>query len=219
MTLIEISVAIMLLAAMLALAVPAFKAATDADLRATAMRISGASRAVYGEAAIKNVTMRMAYDLDKGAYWIEAYPGTFAISGKERDLDEVRDEEEDAKKERERKEELAEKYGREADGEASTPHLEFVAVKFGFVEPEMLPNGVKFAGVRTPQFKQVVKTGKAYTHFFANGWAERTLVYLEDSGGSKITLEMEPLSGRVLVHEGELDFEDVDELRDKEEKG
>lgn len=216
MTLIEISVAIMLLAAMLAIAIPAFKAATDADLRATAMRISGASRAVYGEAAIKNVTMRLAYDLDRGAWWIEAYPGTFQISGKERDLDTVRDEEEEAKKERERTAELAARYGLEEDGEAAAPHLEFAPVKFGFVEAEMLPNGVRFAGLRTPQFKEPVKTGKAYTHFFSNGWAERTLLYLEDSGGSKMTLEMEPLTGRVIVHDGELDFREVDELRDKE---
>ena len=219
LTLIEIMVAIFLVAVFMAVAVPAFKAATDADLRRTAMRISGASRAAYGEAAVKNVTLRLAYDLDAGAYWIEAYPGTFQISARERDLDDVRDEEKRRAEDEERERELAERYGKGGEESTMAPTQKFVPVQFGFVEPERLPEGLRITGVRTPQFKQVVRDGKAYTHFFPNGWAERTLVYLEDDGGSKMTLETEPLSGRVIVHDGELDYREADEARDRQERG
>jgi prepilin-type N-terminal cleavage/methylation domain-containing protein len=218
LTLIEIMVAVMLVTVVLAVAVPAFNAATDSDLNAVAVKISGASRAAYGEAAIKNVTLRVAYDLDAQAYWVEAFPGTFQIIAEERDLEEVRDEEEEKAEDDKRKKELEDRYAAEDDTEAATLVANFVPVQVGFVEAQQLPRRLKIKGVRTPQFRQVVTTGKAYTHFFPNGWAERTLVYLEDTGGSVLTLETQPISGRVIVHEGELDWTQVDDLRDQREQ-
>lgn len=218
LTLIEIMVAIMLATVVIAITIPAFNAATDSDLNAVAVRISGASRACFGEAAIKNVTLRMAYDLDANAYWVEAFPGTFQIIGEERDLEEARDAEEDLAEDAKRKKEQEDRYGGEEDMEAAPIVATFVPVEVGFVEAQRMSGRLKIKGVRTPQFRQVVTNGKAYTHFFPNGWAERTLVYLEDSGGSVLTLETQPLTGRVIIHEGELDWPDVDEARDQREQ-
>lgn len=218
LTLIEIMVAIMLATVLVAVTIPAFNAATDSDLNSVAVRISGASRACFGEAAIKNVTLRLAYDLDAQAYWVEAFPGTFQLIAEERDLDEVRDEEAEKAEEDKRKKELEDRYAAEEDMEASTLVASFVPVQVGFVEPQQVPRRLKIKGVRTPQFRQVVTTGKVYTHFFPNGWAERTLVYLEDKGGSVLTLETQPITGRVIIHEGELDWNEVDDLRDQREQ-
>lgn len=218
LTLIEIMVAIMLATVVIAIAIPAFNAATDSDLNAVAVRISGASRACFGEAAIKNVTLRMAYDLDADAYWVEAFPGTFQIIGEERDLEEVRDEEEEKAEDEKRRKEQEDRFGGEEDTEAAPIVPQFVPVQVGFVEAQRMPGRIKIKGVRTPQFRQVVTEGKAYTHFFPNGWAERTLVYVEDAGGSVLTLETQPLTGRVVIHEGELDWAQVDELRDEREQ-
>ena len=218
LTLIEIMVAIMLATLVIAVAIPAFNAATDSDLNAVAVRISGASRACFGEAAIKNVTLRMAYDLDANAYWVEAFPGTFQIIGEERDLEEARDEEEEKAEDEKRRQEQEDKYGGAEDQEAAPIVPKFVPVEVAFVEAQQIPARLKIKGVRTPQFRQVVTTGKAYTHFFPNGWAERTLVYLEDKGGSVLTLETQPLTGRVIIHEGELDWVAVDEARDQREQ-
>lgn len=218
LTLIEIMVAIMLATVLVAVTIPAFNAATDSDLNSVAVRISGASRACFGEAAIKNVTLRLAYDLDAQAYWVEAFPGTFQLIAEERDLDEVRDEEAEKAEEDKRKKELEDRYAAEEDMEASTLVASFVPVQVGFVEPQQMPRRLKIKGVRTPQFRQVVTTGKVYTHFFPNGWAERTLVYLEDKGGSVLTLETQPITGRVIIHEGELDWNEVDDLRDQREQ-
>jgi general secretion pathway protein H len=218
LTLIEIMVAVMLATVLIAVAIPAFNAATDSDLNAVAVKITGASRAAYGEAAIKNVTLRIAYDLDSQAYWIEAFPGTFQIIGEERDLEEVRDEEEEKAEEDKRKKELEDRYAAEEDTEAAPLVANFVPVQVGFVEPQQIPRRLKIKGVRTPQFRQVVTTGKAYTHFFPNGWAERTLVYIEDTGGSVLTLETQPITGRVIIHEGELDWTEVDDIRDQREQ-
>lgn len=218
LTLIEIMVAIMLATVVIAIAIPAFNSATDSDLNAVAVRISGASRACFGEAAIKNVTLRVAYDLDADAYWVEAYPGTFQIIGEERDLEEARDDEEEKAEDEKRRKEQDERYGGEEDMEAAPFVAQFVPVEVGFVEAQRMPARIKIKGVRTPQFRQVVTDGKAYTHFFSNGWAERTLVYIEDSGGSVLTLETQPLTGRVIIHEGELDWSAVDEIRDQREQ-
>lgn len=218
LTLIEIMVAIVLAAVMIGVALPAFTAATDSDLKGVAAKMSAASRTCFGEAAIKNVTLRMAYDLEAQSYWIEAYPGTFQVMSTERDLEEARDQEEELAEEEKRRQELKEQYGAAEDEEAAPLAPKFVPVEIGFVEPEQLPRRIKIKGVRTPQFRQVVEDGKAYTHFFPNGWAERTLVYLEDAGGSVMTLETEPLTGRVIVHDGELDWAAADEAREQREQ-
>ncbi len=220
LTLIELSVAIMIVAVLLAVALPAFNDVTNGDLKGTAVRISGAARTCFGEAAVKNVTLRVAYDLDANAYWVEAYPGAFQVSRAERDLDEVRDEEKEKDEEEKKKKELADRWGRGDEVEsAGAPSPKFVPVKVAFEEPQRLPRGVKFAGVKSPQFKQVVKDGRAYTHFFPNGWAEPTLVYLQEDGGkSMMTLEMEPLTGRVILHDGELDWDDIEEIHRREDK-
>ena len=218
LTLIEILVAIMLAVVLIAVSIPAFNAATDSDLKAVASKIAAASRACYAEAAVKNVTLRIAYDIDKQAYWIEAFPGTYRVMGSERDLDEVREEEEELAEAEKRRRELEDRYGSDEDHEAAPLAPKFVPVEVAFVEPQRMPRRIRIKGVRTPQFRQVVEDGKAYTHFFPNGWAERTLVYIEDSGGSVITLEMQPLTGRVIVHDGELDWRAVDELMEQRER-
>lgn len=213
LTLIEIMVAIMLAAVVIAVSVPAFNAATDSDLNAVALKIAGASRTCFGEAAIKNVTLRVAYDLDAQAFWIEAYSGTYQVIGEERDLEEARDEEEDKKEEDKRRKEQEERFGAPEDAEGAPLVPQFVPVQLAFVEAQQLPRRIRIKGVRTPQFRQVIEDGKAYTHFFPNGWAERTLVYLEDRGGSVLTLETQPLTGKIVIHEGELDWDQVDAAR------
>ena len=221
LTLIEIAVAMMIIAALLAVAVPAFESASGADLRSGAAHLSAIARACYGEAAAKNVTLRLAYDLDHGGYWVEAYPGIYQIAGTAKDLDRVREDEARKSDDEKRKKEIEDRISAhsEADAQSAAPAPKFVPVSLDFVEPDVLPRGLKFAGVRTPQFKQEIKTGKAYTHFFANGWAEHTLVYLEDAHGAKMTLETEPLSGRVVIWDGELDFREIEDRRARGDEG
>lgn len=221
LTLIEIAVAMMLIAILLAVAVPAFESASGADLRGGAAKLSAIARACYGEAGVKNVTLRLTYDIDHGAYWVEAYPGIYQIAGTDQDLERVREDEARKSEDEKRKKELESRYSERsaADAQSAAPAPQFVPVSLDFVDPDVLPRGLKFAGVRTPQFKQEIKKGKAYTHFFANGWAEHTLVYLEDAHGSFMTLETEPLSGHVVIWDGELDFKEIENRRAKGEEG
>jgi type II secretory pathway pseudopilin PulG len=221
LTLIEICVTMMLVAIVLAVALPAFQSATDANLKATAVKLSAAARACYGESEVRGATLRLAYDLDRNGWWVEAYPGTYQISGTEQDLDRVRDDDKKKDDDAKRKKELEDRYSTKSasDEQSSAPVPKFVPVGMDFIEPEVLPRGVRFIGVRTPQFRQIIKTGKAYTHFFPNGWAERTLVYLQDTHGAEMTLEMEPLSGRVVIWDGQLDYRDLDERHARGEDG
>lgn len=218
LTLIEIMVALMLATLLIAVAIPAFDAATDSDLKAVAVKIAAASRACFGEAAVKNVTLRVAFDLDKQAYWVEAFPGMFQVVAGERDLEDAREEEAERAEAERRRKELEERYGGAVDHEAAPLAPRFVPVQVGFVEAQKMPRRIRIKGVRSPQFRQIVEDGRAYTHFFPNGWAERTLVYLQDDGGTVLTLETDPLSGRVVVHEGELDWNAVDEARLRRER-
>jgi prepilin-type N-terminal cleavage/methylation domain-containing protein len=101
---------------------------------------------------------------------------------------------------------------------------------FGHTE---LPNGVKFAGVWTPihpdtlrpldEHEQRAMAEKpqdeqewriAYTHAFPGGYMEDAVVYVSDESGEDITsLVVEPLTGRVIVEEGEAQPPDT---RDRE---
>ena len=51
----------------------------------------------------------------------------------------------------------------------------------------------------------------AYSYIFPNGFAEPTLVRIvdEDDEDDGLTLEVEPLSGRVLLHEEEVELDDI----------
>ena len=96
------------------------------------------------------------------------------------------------------------------------------------------PGDVKFWGVWTPQFDEVIKPHDeyeleaiqqdpenqdyrvVYTHVFPGGYMEDSVVYVSDAEGEDITsLIVEPLIGRVIVEEGEADIPDT---RDREDR-
>ena len=85
-----------------------------------------------------------------------------------------------------------------------------------------LPPGTIFAWVHTPQYDKPVEASDeppeddephalAYSFIFPNGYAEPTLIRIvdEDDEDDGYTLEVEPLSGRVLLHEEEVELDDV----------
>ena len=89
-------------------------------------------------------------------------------------------------------------------------------------EAVVLPGGSHFAWVYTPQYGEPVEAADepaeeaeeqqiVYSHIFPNGVAELTLVCIEslEDEDDGFTLEVEPLSGKVHLHDEELDWEDL----------
>jgi hypothetical protein len=85
-----------------------------------------------------------------------------------------------------------------------------------------LPRGVRFGGVFTPQYGEMVEPdGKerdeddeepqvVYSYLMSNGFSEHTVVWLVDAGNPDDgwTLEIEPLSGAVHLHGELIDWRD-----------
>ena len=84
------------------------------------------------------------------------------------------------------------------------------------LRPVTLPTTVTLEGVWTPQYDEVQRPEEVppqdeaddnivYVHFFPGGYAERAFIYLSDGDDDWYTLEIEPLTGRVIVYDEEVE--------------
>jgi len=78
-TLIEIIVVLALAALMMAVAIPSLSIVFGVDKRQASRELAATMRWTYEEATIRNQSMRIAYDLDHGTYWVEAADGDVRI--------------------------------------------------------------------------------------------------------------------------------------------
>lgn len=85
-----------------------------------------------------------------------------------------------------------------------------------------LPAGTVFAWVHTPQYEDPVVASDsppeddephamAYSYIFPNGYAEPTFIRIVDANNfdKGYTIEVEALSGRVIIHHEEVELEDA----------
>jgi prepilin-type N-terminal cleavage/methylation domain-containing protein len=82
---------------------------------------------------------------------------------------------------------------------------EFLQEDASLVQDETLPEGISFIDVVTLHGGKEDK-GEAFTQFFPNGFAERTVIHLKDDYGAQYTLLIQPLTGRVEVFDRYVDF-------------
>jgi len=272
-TLIEIIVVLALAAVMMAVAVPTLSTVFGVDKRRASRELAATMRWTYEEATIRNQPMRIVYDLDHGAYWVEAADSEVRIHKDWRareTWDEYIEEKEEADQRvaerRDRNtsapqqsvtEMISNVTGDEGGGGAAGGFLsgllggggilpgarggEFQVNRFQPIDAGLMggkkefPSSVRFWGVWTPQFDEVLKPHDeyeleaiqqetsenqkfrmAYTHVFPGGYMEDTVVYVSDESGQDITsLLVEPLIGRVVVEEGEAEIPDT---RDREQR-
>jgi prepilin-type N-terminal cleavage/methylation domain-containing protein len=70
-TLIELGIVVFILAAFLLVAVPKFDNFTEGNLKSGSRNLSTTIRYLYSEAAFKKKIHKLAFDIDKGEYWVE----------------------------------------------------------------------------------------------------------------------------------------------------
>ena len=78
-------------------------------------------------------------------------------------------------------------------------------VEIPVLSKTLIPDGVKIKDV-VVLHEGKVTDGKTFTEFYPNGGLEKTTIHLEDKHGKQLTLQINPLTGRVRVHEGYRDF-------------
>lgn len=177
---------------------------TNSKLKAEAMHLSGSLRLVYGRAAINGTRYQYVINLDENTYRAECSEANVAVMTTE-DL-----EEQERRTRYDRNDEEADPFGLGAS--SST----FDDCSEPLLENSTLRSGVIFKGILTSHNDDVVESGEVSIGFFPNGFVERTIIWLaQENSDSMMTLTIDPMSGRVRVHPGDMeipeDFFEVEE--------
>lgn len=220
-TLIELTIALGIVGLLAAASIMTVNSVTDANLRSTSVALSGAIKQSYDRAGMLQRSQRIVFDMDKAVWWVEFTESPFAVArerlrGEEGESsDELREKLQDQAAARSRlsafDEDGKEEMRRRIEGGLSqffVPDEELEAGK-----PQLLPGGVRFSRIWTGHQEKPFVAGMAHLHFFPQGWTEPALIELEDEDGDVLSLEVQPLTGRVKVKDRR--FEDP-EVREDE---
>ena len=206
-SLIEIVVVIAIMAVVLGIGVPSLAAIFDLQQRSAARELAMTYSFLVNEAAMRNVTFRIAYHLDENYYQIEVGdPDTLVFSDPESRAQFEAEKEERQHRFSERTEEQA-----AADKQDALDRFAGLTAP-GFQTKVQLPSNSTFAWVYTPQYDSPQTPSEeppenqedakvVYSYVFANGRAEYTSVRIVDATDPEdgYTVEVEPLSGKVSV--------------------
>lgn len=182
---------------------------TDASLHSTAVELTGAIKYSYDRAIMLRRSERIAIDLDQGTWWMEMSASPFALS---RELAEGTRGETSAESQAKLDKESGRDRHRDDDELPSEAGMArgFQVEEEELGKPRKIPSGLSVSRVWTAHQEEPFRTGTAYVHFMRGGWAEPALIELVDCEWSRvdqkcadgetpsiITLEVQPLTGRV----------------------
>jgi prepilin-type N-terminal cleavage/methylation domain-containing protein len=210
MSLLEVMVALAIGVALMVVALPAIGAAFALEQHRAAKDLALLYQQLHDEAIMRNVTFRIGFNLSDNSYTVEAGdPQSLVFENSEQ-----RDEYRDVMRER-----IEAASDEEIDNR--TKPQAFQKFNAAYATKRTLPSGTIFAGVYTPQYKEMVRLRKfdadkegggtlVYSYIFASGFSEQTVVEiaLEGDPTDGYTVEVEPLSGVVSLHSMIIDWED-----------
>ena len=174
LTLIEIIVVMAIIAIFTVIALPRFQNKLSLHIKKQARMLSGTIRFLYTQAAIKNVTYRLHYDLKNQTYSVEKSSDAVRLTSTDESKTRWNEEKKTGPKFTEDKELLK--------------------------KPVQLQKRIKFKDIKTELSKDPITEGDAYTHFFPSGYVEQTRIRLESEAGDVYTIEVQPLTGLAKVY-------------------
>lgn len=221
MTLIEITVALMIVVMLFAAVIFGVGALTGARAKEASTELAGTIRALYDTAALKGQTCRIVFTLPDERNKEEEVPvkwraecakGTTTASAKRDDA--LKQDRADLEKRRREKPDnrfkrmdsddqptLQELQDREKEAvEKDNAFTEFSSED---VVEKTLPSNVKIE-VWTQKQRLPTKNGLAYLYFFPQGYTERAQVWLRQ-GENVWTLTIAPLTGKTKIHAEDLE--------------
>ena len=226
-TLIEVMVAMMVVALIATIGVKGFRTVTKGNLREGSAHMAGAIRFLFDRASITGKYHRLVIDLKEGRYWAEVSDDRFyapnqAESEPER---QKREEKEDAVEEEERKRQEKQQmlYGNNSSSSSSSSasssfdmskmevgefrprRARFAAFKETALKPVTLKKEVRIKSVYTPRMTDPVTAGRVYLYFYPLGQTEPAVITMTDkSGESVFSLVVHPITGRVKIYNEEV---------------
>lgn len=191
-TLLELVIVIGILGLMMGVGISGLTGLSSTRLRTQTNKLSSALRYTYNRSVAHGLYMRMVLDIDGDAYWVEASEEPVFLPKKKREHGDEGEEDEDEKdKDKDEKDKLRTKRQRfQQDGVIPRVKME---------------KGIGIQGVFTSGQDDVFESGKAYIHFFPNGFVEPAIIYTTDGEEGYYTLRVSPLTGRVKNSYGKVD--------------
>lgn len=216
MTLIELTIALAVAGLLMSMSVVAISALSDADLRSSAVQLTGSIKFSYDRAIMQNRIQRIGMNIDEGTWWLEYTQDPFALR-------EERDEgtmgatiDEDGKLVYVGEEEIRSRlrFDRDTDPQvkmALEGGLGAAFTREEDMQERRLPGSVRFARVWTGHQEEPIDEGIAFLHFFDGGWTEPAMIELRDEDDDIVTLRVAPLTGRVRTYPHALDAPELEE--------
>lgn len=147
-----------------------------------ARHLAGTIRLAYNEAILNQKYVRMVFDLDKRAYYLETSANAFFV--------EKTSPEEKTTTQDPDSEELAPK----AEG--------FTQKEESLFAPVTLNSDIKFKDILVAHSDKPVESGREYMHFLPTGWAEPTIINLTNEDEKVFfSIEVNPLTARVEIRD------------------
>jgi general secretion pathway protein H len=231
-TLIEVMVAMMVIALIATIGVKGFRTVTKGNLREGSAHMAGAIRFLFDRASITGKYHRLVIDLNEGRYWAEVSDDRFyapnqAESEPERQKREAKEDavEEDERKRKEKQELL---YGNSSSSSSSSStsgasssssfdmskmevgefrprRARFAAFKETALKPVTLKKEVRIKSVYTPRMTDPVTAGRVYLYFYPLGQTEPAVITLTDKSGETVfSLVVHPITGKVKIYNVEV---------------
>src|SRR5580692_3800670 len=227
-TLIEVMVAMMVIALIATIGVKGFRTVTKSSLREGSAHLAGAIRFLFDRASITGKYHRLVIDLNEGRYWAEVSDDRFyAPNQAESEPERQKREEKEATSEEEeqkRKEKQQLLYGGSSSsssssgassstsfdmsklevGEFRPRRARFAAFKETALKPVTLKK-LRIKSVYTPRMTDPVTAGRVYLYFYPLGQTEPAVITLTDeSGESVFSLVVHPITGKVKIYNEEV---------------
>jgi general secretion pathway protein H len=205
MTLLEIGIALAIVAGLVALAVPTISSVARVQLRQRVGQLAGGVRSLYGASAVSGRSCRLVMDLDASAYWSECAQASVRLAS---DGERARSGAREATREEELLANVAQRGDNVSEEDRTRAEL---ARKSAFAPTNDIPKtalgaSVRFAAVWVSHQPERYVAGKAFLYFWPSGLTETASIQLAQ-GDDVNTLLVEPLTGKVRIASGRVDAE------------
>jgi len=210
-TLIEISVALLLVGLLLGAAIPAVQAVAATQLKKSVGQLAGMTREAYARSAISGKPHRIVMDLDEGSFWLEVSSGAFVLEVEKNN--QLTEAELNTRKQDKLKKVLSvakadvDERDRLKEELARGPSWSAVDDELG--QHQKLPADCAFEKVWVAHQAEAFQRGQALLHFWPSGRTESAVIRLTDdpeSLGRIISIKVNGLTGRTQIQDRAMEF-------------
>jgi len=199
-TLIELTVTLALIAALMGAALYSAGFIAQADFKNEVRRLASAIKFTWSRAAVNNAQYRIVFDLDKNSYRTEVTDASVverSATSEEESSEFVSEEAREAQQNNEESN-SEEEGGRDPFNMDRKPS--FREVEASELKPHKLPGKIRIVRVIPCDREKEIEQGRAALNLYPNGFMQPAIIVLRrGEKGRYFSLVTEPLTGRVQI--------------------